>query len=173
MLSCFSHVRFFETLRTVARQAPLPMGFSRQEYWSILLDTTSIGAMPSSRGSSQPRNWTQVSYVSCPGIQVLYHQRLLGSPFVLLLATKGTETSSTVLWCIFLKNKSTASLLFPKKSQYLVFLSSSLKKKFWKGDTSFFQTGESFQCLNKGFRGIISLILGIIKRLYNMHRKDK
>ena len=27
-----SHVRFFETLWTVARQAPLSMGFSRQEY---------------------------------------------------------------------------------------------------------------------------------------------
>ena len=33
MLSHFSHVQFFET---VARQAPLSMGFSRQEYWSGL-----------------------------------------------------------------------------------------------------------------------------------------
>ena len=33
-------------------------------------------AMPSSRGSSQPRNWTWVSYVSCIGRQVLN----LGSP---------------------------------------------------------------------------------------------
>ena len=31
-----SHVRLFETLWTVAHQAPLPMGFSRQEYWSGL-----------------------------------------------------------------------------------------------------------------------------------------
>ena len=36
VLSCFSRVRFFETLWTVARQAPLSMGFSRQEYWSGL-----------------------------------------------------------------------------------------------------------------------------------------
>ena len=36
MLSCFSRVRFFATLRTVARQAPLSVGFSRQEYWSGL-----------------------------------------------------------------------------------------------------------------------------------------
>ena len=36
MLSCFSHVRLFVTLWTVARQAPLSMGFSRQEYWSGL-----------------------------------------------------------------------------------------------------------------------------------------
>ena len=30
-------------------------------------------AMPSSRGSSQPKDRTQVSYVSCIGKQVLYH----------------------------------------------------------------------------------------------------
>ena len=36
LLSCFSHVRLFVTLWTVARQAPLSMGFSRQEYWSGL-----------------------------------------------------------------------------------------------------------------------------------------
>ena len=33
LLSCFSHVRLFATLSTVAHQAPLPMGFSRQEYY--------------------------------------------------------------------------------------------------------------------------------------------
>ena len=31
-----SHVRFFATQWTVAYQAPLYMGFSRQEYWSGL-----------------------------------------------------------------------------------------------------------------------------------------
>ena len=36
MLSGCSHVRFFVTLWTVAHQAPLSMGFSRQEYWSEL-----------------------------------------------------------------------------------------------------------------------------------------
>ena len=36
MLSCFSRVQLLETLRAVARQAPLSMGFSRQEYWSGL-----------------------------------------------------------------------------------------------------------------------------------------
>ena len=35
-LSCFSHVRLFATLWTVAHQAPLSMGFFRQEYWSGL-----------------------------------------------------------------------------------------------------------------------------------------
>ena len=36
MLSCFSHVRLFATPWTVALQAPLSMGFSRQEDWSGL-----------------------------------------------------------------------------------------------------------------------------------------
>ena len=34
MLSHFSRVRLLETLWTVARQTPLSMEFSRQEYWS-------------------------------------------------------------------------------------------------------------------------------------------
>ena len=33
-ISCFSRIRLFVTPWTVARQAPLSMGFSRQEYWS-------------------------------------------------------------------------------------------------------------------------------------------
>ena len=36
MLSVFSHVRLFATLRTVAHQAPLSKGLSRQEDWSGL-----------------------------------------------------------------------------------------------------------------------------------------
>ena len=36
VLSRFSHVRLFVTLWSVARQAPLSMGFSRQEYWTEL-----------------------------------------------------------------------------------------------------------------------------------------
>ena len=37
VLSCFSHV--FGTPWTVARQAPLSMGFSRQEHWRGLPHT--------------------------------------------------------------------------------------------------------------------------------------
>ena len=36
MLSHFSHILLFVTLWTVARQAPLSIGFFRQEYWSGL-----------------------------------------------------------------------------------------------------------------------------------------
>ena len=35
-ISCFSHVRLCATPQTVAHQAPLSMGLSRQEYWSGL-----------------------------------------------------------------------------------------------------------------------------------------
>ena len=36
VLSCFSYVRLFVTPWTVAHQALLSVGFSRQEYWSGL-----------------------------------------------------------------------------------------------------------------------------------------
>ena len=36
VLSSFSHSRLFVTLWTIVCQAPLSMGFSRQEYWSGL-----------------------------------------------------------------------------------------------------------------------------------------
>ena len=36
MPSHFSHVQLFAALWTADRQAPLSMGFSRQEYWSEL-----------------------------------------------------------------------------------------------------------------------------------------
>ena len=36
VLSCFICVQLCEMLRTAARQAPLFIGFSRQEYWSGL-----------------------------------------------------------------------------------------------------------------------------------------
>ena len=37
VLSDFSHIQLFVTLRTIARQTPLSMGFSRKEPWSGLL----------------------------------------------------------------------------------------------------------------------------------------
>ena len=36
LLSRFSRAQLFEALWTVTRQAPLSVGFSRQEYWSGL-----------------------------------------------------------------------------------------------------------------------------------------
>ena len=58
LLSRFSCVHLFVTLRTVARQAPLPMGLSRQEYWSGLpcpppRDLPDPGAEPTSPTSPE------------------------------------------------------------------------------------------------------------------------
>ena len=39
-------------------------------------------ATPCTRGSSRPRDWTHISYVSCTGRQVLHCQRHLGSPYI-------------------------------------------------------------------------------------------
>ena len=64
MLSLFSHNSLFAALWTVALQAPLSMGFSRQEPWSRL---------PSSRGSSGPGDGTHIPCVSCIGRWILYH----------------------------------------------------------------------------------------------------
>ena len=47
MLSCFSRVQLFATLWTVARQAPLSTGFSRQE-WCSGLTFPSPGDLPNS-----------------------------------------------------------------------------------------------------------------------------
>ena len=58
-------VRHVATPWTVAHQAPLSMGFPRQEYWSGL-------PFPSPGGSSQPRDQTHVSCVSCTSRRVLY-----------------------------------------------------------------------------------------------------
>ena len=49
-MCAFSHVRLFMTPWTVALQAPLSMGFSRQEYWSGLPfppgDLSNLGIEP-------------------------------------------------------------------------------------------------------------------------------
>ena len=61
-----SHVQLFVTSCTVACQAPLSMGFSRQEYWSRLL-FPSPRDLPSPRTeprSSQPTDWTGVSHTA-------------------------------------------------------------------------------------------------------------
>ena len=73
MLSCFSCVWLCATLWTVVHQAPLSMGILQER----ILEGVAIA---SSRGSSQPRDQTCISYVSCIGRWVLYQQCHLGSP---------------------------------------------------------------------------------------------
>ena len=45
LLSCFSHAQLFVTLWTIAHQAPLSKGFSRQGHWSGL-SFPSAGDLP-------------------------------------------------------------------------------------------------------------------------------
>ena len=62
VLSRFSRVRLFAALWTVALQAPLSMGFSRQEYWSglpcrLLGDLPDPGTEPASLKSPDLAGW--------------------------------------------------------------------------------------------------------------------
>ena len=61
-----THAHDSVTLWTVACQAPLCMGFPRQQYWSGL-------PIPSPGGSSPLSDQTCVSCISCMGRQILYH----------------------------------------------------------------------------------------------------
>ena len=57
MLSCFSHVRLSVTPGTVAHQAPLSMGFSRQEYWS---------GLPCPPPGQIPDPWIKATFLMSP-----------------------------------------------------------------------------------------------------------
>ena len=48
-------------------------------------------AMLSSKGSSQPRDRTHISYASCIGRQVLYHWHHLGSPYIIISSIEFTH----------------------------------------------------------------------------------
>ena len=65
ILSRFSHVQIFATPWAVAYQAPLSMELLQARILEWV-------AMPSSRGSSLPRDQTHVSNISCIGRRVLY-----------------------------------------------------------------------------------------------------
>ena len=97
-----SHVWLFATPWTIACQAPLSMAFSRPEYWSV--------AVPFSRGSSQPRDWTWVSctagrfFTESPDIQggsTQNHRRPFSPPFPLTfscpLLSKASPSAKVLL----------------------------------------------------------------------------
>ena len=61
-----SHVQLLVTPWTVACQAPLPMEFSRQEYWNGLL-------FPTPADLPEPRDQTCILGIFCTSRQILYH----------------------------------------------------------------------------------------------------
>ena len=70
----------------------------------ILQATLKWVALPSSRGSSQPRNWTHTSGMLLHCWQVLYPLSHLGSP---------TSTISKVInWCFSLRHQKSALIIF-------------------------------------------------------------
>ena len=72
VLSHFNHVQLFATLWTVAFQAPIFMGFSRQEYWS---------GLPCPPPGDLPDPGTELVSLNvfCVGQRLLYHSSHLGS----------------------------------------------------------------------------------------------
>ena len=94
VLTCSVCVWLFATPQAAACQAPLSMRLSMQESWS------GLPSPPPSRGSSQPRDGTHVSYVCCTGRNVLDHKHHLGSPSRwdyrrITMNTTGTHKNST------------------------------------------------------------------------------
>ena len=83
VLSHFSRVQPFESLQTLAHEAPLSMGFSRQEHWSGL-PCLPPGDLPN------------------PGVEHLSLSLLLWQadslPLALPLASKPPETACDLIW---------------------------------------------------------------------------
>ena len=129
VLSCFSRVELFVTLWTVARQAPLSKGFSRQECWSGL-------PFPPPGHLPDPRVKPPLC-VYCIGRQILYHQRHPGSPclrdFLPILKQKSIEKLDSICSVQFLTK---VSILFRKYLSYCTSVLTELNifgcKHIWK-----------------------------------------
>ena len=93
LLSHFSCVRLFATPGTVDRQAPLSMGFSRQEYWSGL-PFPPLGIFP-----NQALNpcLHLLSLLHCRWI--LYPLSHLGSPIEVFAAATAKSLQSCLTLC--------------------------------------------------------------------------
>ena len=80
----------FMTPWTVAHQAPLSMGFPRQEYWN---------GLPSPKDFSQPRDHTPISCVSCHA-GGFFTAEPPGKPWWLTLSLSYSE-NETYHFCLF------------------------------------------------------------------------
>ena len=89
-LNCFSCVRLFVTLWTVALQAPLSMGFSSWEYWSML---------PFPSPGDIPDSWIEPTSPAWVGGSYHWHQR--GATILVLHRADScprTESKSNLLF---------------------------------------------------------------------------
>ena len=72
------HVKTLQLCPTLCN--PMDCSLSGSSVHGILqARTLEWVAILSFRGSSRPRDWTRISYISCIGKQVVYHQRYRGS----------------------------------------------------------------------------------------------
>ena len=108
VLSPFSHVQFFATLWTVACQAPLSVGFSRQKYRSGLL-CPPLGDLPN------------------PGIKLMSPGKPLIGYTLIQTTTITTKTEAYGNVNSMMKYLKTQELL--KK---LIFNGSHLREEHWK-----------------------------------------
>ena len=97
MLSHFSRVWLFATFWTVTHQAPLSMGFSRQEYWS--------GWTCSPPGDLCDPGIEPVSHISCTVSQVLYLLALLDIILYTLYTYIYTHYIHYIIYVYFWKHK--------------------------------------------------------------------
>ena len=98
---------------TVAHQAPLSMGFPRQEYWSGL-------PFPSLGDLSRPRDWT---WVFCIGRRILYHWATREAPCILWQGQKRVSKSS---WDS--QKRAKTSLTMPRRPFHSTLVTVSMTK---------------------------------------------
>ena len=89
VLRYFSHVRLFTTPMDCSPPGSAVHGI----LWARILEWA---AMPFSRVSSQPRNQTPISYVSCTGTRILYQSCHLGNPDLWVGFNKESKWMKTI-----------------------------------------------------------------------------
>ena len=85
MQSHFSHARFCETPWTIDHQSPLPMGFSRQKYWS---------GLPCSPSGDLPHPGIKPMSLQFSSVQSLSRVRLFAIPWITARQTSLSITNS-------------------------------------------------------------------------------
>ena len=118
VLSCFSPVWVFATLWTEGCQAPLSMGFSRQEYWSGL-PFPPPGDLPDSGIDQRIK-----PYISCIGRRVLYEHSKIKTGTLQILANKHIINEK----CLHFKMDCVKSIYHSYKTSTLIF---RLPKVHW------------------------------------------